>query len=152
MKKIHCLMFISIVLLIFSVPLFIFGAVSDQSGFYQLNPVRYYFHNGSYYSRIYHTTSEVQMWYTFLKADTDTDNKPLFLFFNGGPGSGTTCGLLGFYTARKTLDNQIYGGGDTYIDIHPCAELILISMGDYSNSILYHFPYLIQILFKFKEG
>ena len=109
-------MFISIVLLIFSVPLFIFGAVSDQSGFYQLNPVRYYFHNGSYYSRIYHTTSEVQMWYTFLKADTDTDNKPLFLFFNGGPGSGTTCGLLGFYTARKTLDNQIYGGGDTYID------------------------------------
>jgi hypothetical protein len=60
------------------------------------------------------------MWTTFLKADIDADNKPLFVFFNGGPGSGTTCGLLGFYTSRKTLDNTIFGGGNKYIN-NPCS-------------------------------
>lgn len=90
--------------------------IKDQSGFYPLDPVQYYFHNGSYYSRIYHTTSRAQMWYTFLKADKEADKMPLFVFFNGGPGSGTTCGLMGFYTGRKTLDNRIFGGGDRYID------------------------------------
>ncbi len=91
-------------------------SIKDHSDFYEIDPVRYYFHNGSYYSRIHHTTSRAQMWYTFLKADKEAVNKPLFVFFNGGPGSGTTCGLLGFYTGRKTLDNRIFGGGDKYID------------------------------------
>lgn len=111
---------ISIVLVLLAIlitlPGYIHGTVSDRSGFIHLDPVNYYFHNGSRMSRIHHNASGAQMWYTFLTADRNPEQKPLFLFFNGGPGSGTTCGLLGFYTARKTLDNRISGGGDTYMD------------------------------------
>jgi len=116
MKRLSFICLLSLSLFTFGSALFLHGNLTDQSEFYQIDPVQYYFHYGSYYSRIHHTTSAVRMWTTFLKADTDAHQKPLFVFFNGGPGSGTTCGLLGFYTARKTLDNTIFGGGDKYIN------------------------------------
>ena len=92
------------------------AAVQDQSGYYTVPPVTYAIHDGTALSAMTFTASSARLFYTFLKADNDAENKPLFLFFNGGPGSGTSCGLMGFYTGRKTFDNRITGGGDHYID------------------------------------
>jgi len=78
--------------------------LQDESGFFQIDPVHYYFHYHSYFTRLALTTSQARIWYTFLKADQDGENKPLFIFFNGGPGSGTTNGLMSHNTGRMTQD------------------------------------------------
>lgn len=92
----------------------------DQAGYYTIPSISYSFHDGTALSILSFTSSPARLFYTFIKADSDAENKPLFLFFNGGPGSATTAGLLGFYTGHKTLDNRITGGGDRYID-NPCS-------------------------------
>lgn len=92
------------------------ASVSSQAGLYPLPRVTYSFHDGTALSRMTFTTSEARLFYSFIPADSDPAQKPLFLFFNGGPGSGTSCGLMGFYTGHKSLDNRILGGGDRYID------------------------------------
>lgn len=96
------------------------AALHDQSGFYTIPQVSYSLHDGTALSRLCFTASGARLFYCFIKADKDPENKPLFLFFNGGPGSATSAGLLGFYTGRKTFDNRIRGGGDRYID-NPCS-------------------------------
>ncbi len=61
-------------------------------------------------------SSEARIWYSFHAADQNCEEKPLFVFFNGGPGSATHSGLMSMYTSRYTLDNQIdSGGGDFFI-------------------------------------
>ncbi len=94
--------------------------VRDQAGYYTVPAVSYTFHDGTALSAMTFTSSQARLFYSFIRADNDAENKPLFLFFNGGPGSATTAGLLGFYTGRKTLDNQITGGGDQYVN-NPCS-------------------------------
>jgi choice-of-anchor A domain-containing protein len=45
-----------------------------------------------------------RIWYSFQPADSSPDSKPLAVFFNGGPGFGTTAGLFAFNTATWTLE------------------------------------------------
>jgi len=92
------------------------GRIADRAGFYTVPRVTYSFHDGTALSTMTFTSSEARLFYSFLRADGDAADKPLFLFFNGGPGSGTTCGLMGFYTGRRSLDNRMTGGGDHYIE------------------------------------
>lgn len=103
-------------LLCLTAALTVSAAVKDRTGFFPVPAATYSLHDGSALSEMTFTSSAARLFYTFIKADEDAENKPLFLFFNGGPGSGTSCGLMGFYTGRKTLDNRITGGGDRYID------------------------------------
>jgi len=51
-------------------------------------------------------TYPARMFYVFEAADSDPSSKPLAVFFNGGPGAGTTFGLLPYGTARYTLDES----------------------------------------------
>jgi Serine carboxypeptidase len=44
------------------------------------------------------------MFYVFFPADLDAPSKPLFVFFNGGPGAATTIRLLAEGTAPKLVD------------------------------------------------
>jgi pimeloyl-ACP methyl ester carboxylesterase len=87
----------------------------NESGFIEIEPIHFYFHFNSYFYRLALTSSRARLWYTFQAADDNAGEKPLFIFFNGGPGSGTSEGLLSFYTGRMTLDNTKENGGDQYI-------------------------------------
>lgn len=94
-------------------------AIQDEAGFADIEPVTFYFHYGSYFSRLAHQSSQARIWYSFHAADKRSENKPLFVFFNGGPGSATSSGLMSMYTSRYTLDNSVdSGGGDHYIPNH----------------------------------
>lgn len=99
-------------------PVFLAAAdppLNDQAGFMAIEPVTFYFHYGSYFERLLLKSSRARIWYSFLCADQDRSETPLFVFFNGGPGSATSCGLMSMYTGRYTLDNQEANGGDHYI-------------------------------------
>jgi hypothetical protein len=89
--------------------------IRNEAGFMAIEPVSFYFHYGSYFNRLELRSSEAKLFYSFRAADRDPEKKPLFVFFNGGPGSATSYGLMSMYTGRYTLDNQIDGGGDAYI-------------------------------------
>lgn len=89
----------------------------DEAGFIPIEPITFYFHYGSYFNRLELTSSEAWVWYSFHAADENPEEKPLFVFFNGGPGSASSCGLLSMYTAHYTLDNSIEsGGGNEFIE------------------------------------
>jgi hypothetical protein len=94
-------------------------AILNEAGFIEIEPVTFFFHYGSYFSRLSHQSSQARIWYSFHAADKQSEDKPLFIFFNGGPGSATSSGLMSMYTGRYTLDNRIdSGGGNHYIPNH----------------------------------
>jgi len=79
------------------------AAVGPEAGFISLDPNAFYFHNNSYFNRIALLSSPTRLWYVFQPADHDPASKPLFVFFNGGPGSATSCGLLAANTGRTAV-------------------------------------------------
>lgn len=100
------------------------ATIARETGFWTLDPVTFYFHYGSYSGRLQHTSSKANFFYSFQPADNHPDHKPLFIFFNGGPGSSTSCGLMSMYTGHYTLDNQSDKGGDHYItNPYPWSQL-----------------------------
>ena len=89
--------------------------LADQAGFMAIEPVTFWFQYGSYFERLALKSSPARIWYSFLRADRDRSDTPLFVFFNGGPGSATSSGLMSMYTGRYTLDNGEANGGYHYI-------------------------------------
>ena len=86
-------------------------AIRNEAGFMTIEPISFYFHYGSYFNRLELRSSEARMFYSFQAAERDPEDKPLFVFFNGGPASATSSGLMSMYTGRYTLDNRIESGG-----------------------------------------
>ncbi len=86
-------------------------AIHNEAGFMTIEPISFYFHYGSYFNRLDLRSSEARIFYSFQAADRDPEDKPLFVFFNGGPASATSSGLMSMYTGRFTIDNSIEGGG-----------------------------------------
>ena len=78
-----------------------------KGSFIKIEPVQYYFHTGSYRGRFPLTSSTAKMWYVIQRADEGWKDKPLFVFFNGGPGGGTSSGLMSMNTAKKTLNTLV---------------------------------------------
>jgi len=96
-------------------PLFLAAAdplPGNQAGFMAIEPITFWFHFGSHFERLALRSAEARIWYSFLRADEDRAGTPLLVFFNGGPGSATSCGLMSMYTGRYTLDNGAERGGD----------------------------------------
>ncbi|MGA2451349.1 MAG: hypothetical protein ABTD50_22045 [Polyangiaceae bacterium] len=58
-------------------------------------------------------TYPARMFYVFEVADSEPAQKPLAVFFNGGPGFATSLGLLSYGTARYTLDQANPDAGPT---------------------------------------
>jgi hypothetical protein len=113
MKK-HGLL-LTLFCLLFWCPL-VRGQTADESDFINIEPIRFGFQYGNYHTLLELESSQARIWYGFLKADRHTDRTPIFVFFNGGPGSATSCGLMSMYTGHYTLDNSVEdGGGDHYI-------------------------------------
>jgi Serine carboxypeptidase len=74
-----------------------------EAGFIPVEGSLSYFQFGSYFNRIVLRTSPARIWYTFQPADEEAASKPLFVFFNGGPGGATSCGLFSANTARLAV-------------------------------------------------
>lgn len=87
------------------------AAPGDEAGYMAIEPVTFWFQYGAYFDRLVLRSSPARLWYSFLGADEDRPGVPIFVFFNGGPGSATSCGLMSMYTGRYTLDNQAEAGG-----------------------------------------
>ena len=58
-------------------------------------------------------SGRVKMWYNFQPADENPEEKPLFVFYNGGPGSASAIVFL-YNTAKKTADQAFSGEGVAY--------------------------------------
>jgi len=77
-----------------------------EAGFVNLDENTFSFHLGSYFSRIALRSSPARIWYVFQPADENPASKPLFVFFNGGPGGATSCGLLSAFTGRLAVSRD----------------------------------------------
>ncbi|NTU50976.1 MAG: S10 family peptidase, partial [Candidatus Aminicenantes bacterium] len=77
--------------------------LQSEAGFIPVEGSVSYFQFGSYFNRLTMRTSPARIWYTFQPADEEAETKPLFVFFNGGPGGATSCGLFSANTARLAV-------------------------------------------------
>ncbi len=75
-----------------------------ESGFIDLEENSYTLDNRS------NTSGRGKMWYYFQPADKNPQSKPLFVLYNGGPGSSSSLLFL-YNTSKKTADQSIAGEG-----------------------------------------
>ncbi|MDQ7823991.1 MAG: hypothetical protein RDV48_14420 [Candidatus Eremiobacteraeota bacterium] len=78
-----------------------------DAGFIELAPVSFSFQKTG--TKLDFTSSRARMFYDFHPADEAPEGKPLFVFYNGGPGSATASDLLSYNTAPMTLDSAVTG-------------------------------------------
>ncbi len=78
-------------------------SLSAKAGFYEIEPVNFSFQQTGLPTLSY-TSSRARIMYSFSPANVDPETKPLFVFFNGGPGCATCTGLLSLNTGPYTLD------------------------------------------------
>lgn len=84
------------------------SSLHDEAGFITIEPVSYTLHGPE--GPAPRTSGAARLWYTFQPADTDPEDKPLAVLFNGGPGASSGI-LFGLGTARRTLDPDPGGEG-----------------------------------------
>lgn len=75
-----------------------------ESGFIDLEENSYTLNNRSAQS------GKAKMWYDFQPAEKDPQTKPLFVLYNGGPGSASSLIFL-YNTSKKTADQSFAGEG-----------------------------------------
>lgn len=95
------------------------SVLQNEAGHVTIEPIDFYFHFGDHFQRLSLRSSEASLFYSFHVADGDAAQKPLFVFFNGGPGSATTNGLMSMNTSRYALDNATGGGGGGVFSTNP---------------------------------
>lgn len=74
-----------------------------EAGFCFLEETDFYFHTNSYFNRLPLRSSQARIWRVFQPADNDPASKPLFVFYNGGPGGATSAGLFSANTGRNAV-------------------------------------------------
>jgi len=115
MKGIHRIMVVLLLNLLVAGATALPSVPRNDAGFLLVSPYTFYFHRGSYFDRLQLRSSETLLWYVFQSADQLPEQKPVFVFFNGGPYAATSSGLLSMYTSRYTLDVDAPRGGDRFI-------------------------------------
>ncbi len=76
--------------------------IDSEAGFLEIE-------GGAYTSEGHERISAThRVWYSFHPAKSGRKNKPLAVFFNGGPGAGTTPVLFAFNTAPKTFELDLH--------------------------------------------
>jgi len=80
-------------------------ALAPEAGFFELA-------GGNYVSEGQSRVGPAhRVWYSFHPASVTPEDKPLAVFFNGGPGSATSAYLFSFNTGPYTLDPSQVGSG-----------------------------------------
>ena len=74
--------------------------VEPRAGFIEIESVSYSLDGDDMHS------DQARMWYSFHPAESEPENKPIFVFFNGGPGSATAL-LFSYNTTEYTADQTI---------------------------------------------
>jgi hypothetical protein len=87
------------------------SSMSSVSGFYEIGPFSFSFQQAGLPTLNY-TSSNARIMYYFFPADSKPASKPLFVFFNGGPGCATCTGLFSLNTAPNSLDKTRVSGAD----------------------------------------
>ena len=85
-------------------PVVIVESLDYEAGFINLEENSYTLDNRS------NTSGRATMWYYFQPADENPQDKPLFVFYNGGPGSSSSLIFL-YNTSKKTADQSVAGEG-----------------------------------------
>ena len=85
-------------------PVVIVESLDYESGFIDLEENSYTLSNKSSKS------GRAKIWYDFQPADKDPQDKPLFVLYNGGPGSSSSLIFL-YNTSKKTADQAFAGEG-----------------------------------------
>ena len=85
-------------------PVVIVEGLDYESGFIDLEENSYTLSNKSSKS------GRAKMWYYFQPANKNPQDKPLFVFYNGGPGSSSALIFL-YNTSKKTADQAFAGDG-----------------------------------------
>ncbi len=80
-------------------------STKSKAGYSIIEPIQYRFQNQEN-GVLELKTSESRIWHSYLPADVDAINKPLFVLINGGPGSSTSTQLFSMNTAPYTLDRE----------------------------------------------
>ena len=91
--------------------------LNHKTGFVEIEPVSFTLQDGD--GQASYTSSRARIWYAFQPAQEDPADKPLVVFFNGGPGCSTSGLLFAFNTAALSLDPAFNGG--LAIGSHPNA-------------------------------
>jgi hypothetical protein len=87
-------------------------ALAPEAGFFEID-------SGDYVTGFATLTSpRHRVWYAFHPADDAPEDKPLLLFFNGGPGSSTGP-LFGFNTGPYTFDPAVAMGAPMTVTAAP---------------------------------
>jgi hypothetical protein len=103
---------------------FLLAQMQPEAGFCTLEENDYYFHTGSYFNRLAFHSSQTRLWRVFQPADKDPAYKPLFVFFNGGPGGATSAGLFSANTGRKAVSvDPLTGEGTIIINPHSWTRI-----------------------------
>jgi hypothetical protein len=125
MKKLVLILIICLGTTIWSgYPNTLWAQTQSEAGFCTLEENTYYFHTGSYFNRLALRSSQTRIWRVYQPADDDPASKPLFVFFNGGPGGATTAGLYSAYTGRKAVSvNRQTGKGSLIINPHSWTRI-----------------------------
>ncbi len=74
--------------------------LGDEAGFFTLASYRY----AGKHPDVQGEMKETRLFYAFQPADDRAQDKPVFVFFNGGPGCATTSVLFAFNTAKRSID------------------------------------------------
>jgi len=83
-----------------------------ESNFIEIESTDYIINYGG--STLELETSPARFWYSFQPAEDNPEDKPIFVFFNGGPGASTML-LLGFNTGKNTIDPAV-AGEDIFVE------------------------------------
>ncbi len=98
--------------------------IQPEAGFCTLEESDYYFQTGSYFNRLALRSSRTRIWRAFQPADIDPASKPLFVFFNGGPGGATSAGLFSANTGQNAVSvDPDSGEGSIIINPHSWTRI-----------------------------
>jgi len=95
-----------------------------EAGFCSLEENDFYFHTDSYFNRLALRSSEALIWRVYQPADKSPASKPLFVFFNGGPGGATSAGLFSANTGKNAVSvNPLTGEGSIISNPHSWTRI-----------------------------
>jgi pimeloyl-ACP methyl ester carboxylesterase len=103
---------------------FLIAQTQPEAGFCFLEENDFYFHTNSYFNRLPLRSSQARIWRVFQPADNNPASKPLFVFYNGGPGGATSAGLFSANTGRNavSVDSQT-GEGSVISNPHSWTRI-----------------------------
>lgn len=95
---------------------------NSEAGFIEIEPISYSINQDDKTSLAL-KSSGARIWYSFHAANNIPEEKPLFVFLNGGPGAATSTNLFSLNTAPCTLDKDRTEGAPFKLNPYSWTQL-----------------------------